>query len=113
MRVHVEDPETMSPPGLLAAGLIARRLPARTRLHGEVVLDVAGSVVTLRFNGDEVEITRAPARAPVAWVSGSYAALSALAAGHPWEAVRLGVRARGRRRTLLTLAAQLRAEWQR
>jgi len=111
MQVHVRDPDRMSLPGLLAAGLLERRLrSARMVLRGDVLLDVAGARVTLRFSDGGVEITREPASEAIAEIHASYAALLDLAAGRPLRALRSGMRVRGRPGVLLALMPLLRGE---
>jgi len=111
MQVHVRDPDRMSLPGLLAAGLLERRLrSARMVLRGDVLLDVGGARVTLRFSDGGVEITRDPASEPIAEIHASYAALLDLAAGRPLRALRSGMRVRGRPGVLLALMPLLRGE---
>jgi hypothetical protein len=110
MEVRVHEPERMSLPGLLAAGILERRLggAAKVGLRGDVLLDVGGAQVTLRFGDGTVEVTRDPAHEPIAEIHGGYAALVDLAAGRRLRAFRGGLRVRGRPGTLLVLLPLLR-----
>jgi hypothetical protein len=111
MQVHVRDPDRMSLPGLLAAGLLERRLRSgRMSLRGDVLLDVAGARVTLRFGDGSVEITRDEAVEPIAEIHTGYSALVDLASGRPLRALRAGMRVRGRPGVLLALMPLLRGE---
>lgn len=112
MQVTIRDPDRMSLPGLLAAGLLERRLGAtgaRVRLRGDVLLDVGGAAVTLRFGDDAIEVTREPAVDPIAEIHGGYAAFVELATGRPLRALRGGMRVRARPGVLLSLLPLLRA----
>jgi hypothetical protein len=109
MEVRIHEPDRMSLPGLLAAGLLERRLAgARLRVRGDVVLDISGARVTLRFGDGVVEVTREPAVDPIAELVGNYAALIDLAAGHRLRALRTGMRVRARPGVLLALTPLLR-----
>lgn len=111
MQVTVRDRERMSLPGLLAAGLLERRLGgphARLKLRGDVLLVIAGARVTVRFEEDLVEVTRDPPVEPIAEIHGGYAALLGLASGRPLHAARSGMRVRGRPGVLLQLLPLLR-----
>jgi hypothetical protein len=110
MEVRIVERDRMSLPGLLAAGILERRVKGTTALRGDVLLDVAGALVTLRFGDDAIEVTRDPAIDPIAEIHGSYAALVDLAAGRRLRAVREGLRVRGRPATLLVLLPLLRAD---
>ncbi len=110
MEVRIDEVERMSLPGLLAAGMLERRLAdgREVALRGDVLLDVAGALVTLRFGDGAVVVTRAPAVDPIAEIRGGYAALADLAAGRRLRAFRAGLRVRGRAGTLLVLLPLLR-----
>lgn len=107
----VRDRDRMSLPGLLAAGLLERRLGdgAHVKLRGDVLLVVAGARVTLRFEEGLVEVTRDPAVEPIAEIHGSYTALIGLTSGRPLQAARSGMRVRGRPGVLLQLLPLLRS----
>jgi hypothetical protein len=57
MEVRIHEPDRMSLPGLLAAGILERRsVDGRAvTLRGDVLLDVAGARVTQRFGDGVVE----------------------------------------------------------
>jgi hypothetical protein len=110
MEVRIHEPDRMSLPGLLAAGLLARQCTEGRviGLRGDVLLDVAGARVTLRFGDDLVEVTLDAAVAPIAEIHGGYAALVDLSAGRRLRAFRGGLRVRGRPGTLMALLPLLR-----
>jgi hypothetical protein len=109
MEVRVTDPDRMSLPGLIAAGVLERRLgERRIKLRGDVLLDISGARVTLRFGDGVVEVTRDAAVEPVAELHGGYAALIDLAAGHALRAV-AGMRVRARPGVLIALLPFLRS----
>jgi hypothetical protein len=110
MQVTIRDRDRMSLPGLLAARVLARRLADHPGLGvvGDVVLDVAGARVTLRFAPDAVEVTREPPVEPIAELHGRWPALVDLAAGRLLHAAREGMRVRGRPGVLLALLPLLR-----
>lgn len=111
MQVTVREPDRMSLPGLIAAGILERRLGGETRvaLRGDVVLEVAGARVTLRFGDAGVEVTREPAVDPIAEIHGNYGAFVDLASGRPLRSFRGGMRVRGAPGILLQLLPLLRA----
>jgi hypothetical protein len=110
MEVRIHEPDRMSLPGLLAAGILERRLGdgSKVTLRGDVLLDVAGAQVTLRFGDDAIEVTRDAPHDPIAEIRGGYAALVDLAAGRRLRAFRGGLRVRGRPGTLMVLLPLLR-----
>jgi hypothetical protein len=111
MEVRIHQPDRMSLPGLLAAGILQRRLGdggRKVSLRGDVVLDVAGAQVTLRFGDGTVEVTRDEAVDPIAEIHGGYASLVALASGHRVRAFRAGMRVRGGAANLIALLALFR-----
>jgi len=110
MEVRITDPDRMSLPGLLAAGLLERRLTeTRIRVRGDVLLDIAGAQVTLRFGDDVIEVTREPAVEPIAELYGTYEGLIDLAGGHALRALRTGLRVRARPGVMLALLPLLRS----
>lgn len=108
MQVRIDEPDRMSLPGLLAAGILERRDGA-VPLRGDVLLDVGGALVTLRFGEDAIVVTRDPAVDPIAEIRGGYAALVDLSAGRRLRAFRGGLRVKGRPGTLLVLLPLLRS----
>jgi hypothetical protein len=111
MRVTVRDRDRMSLPGLLAAGILERRLggDAKVALRGDVLLDVAGAQVTVRFGDGTIEITREAPVEPIAELHGGYMALVDLASGRPLRSFRSGMRVRGKPGVLLVLLPLFRA----
>ena len=109
MEVRIDEPDRMSLPGLLAAGLLARHAAAQPTLRGDVLLDIAGALVTLRFSDGVALVTRDAAIDPIAEIHGGYAALVDLAAGRRVRAFRAGLRVRGRPAALLALLPLLRS----
>jgi len=79
--VVIVQPERMNLLGLMLSGLLQRRLlDAKTarlarRLSGDVSIDASGMRVTLRFEPNRIEITRAPSSRPRARISGTLTAL--------------------------------------
>ena len=108
MEVRIDEPDRMSLPGLLAAGLLERHTAA-AGFRGDVLLDVGGALVTLRFADGVALVTRDPAIDPIAEIHGGYAALVDLAAGRRLRAFRAGLRVRGRPSALLALLPLLRS----
>jgi len=118
MQVTIADPERMSMLGLMLGSVLERRLakrgPARLArlLRGDILINASGMKVTLRFSGDQVEITRDPPPGrPTAEVSGTMAGMldAALGRDRVRHVLRGDLKVRGRPDCLVGLLLLLRA----
>lgn len=85
--VTVSRPESMNLLGLMLSNILRRRLAERSgrrhasAIHGDVVIEASGMIVTLAFEPSHVEISRRTATHPLAQIRGTLVALLEAALG--------------------------------